>query len=377
MLKRLHQVASVRYQVSVIDSETKKQVFSLPKKRNLLTDSGLEKPASVSWSICFSHAVVGTGTNPVKRDSGAVVVSRAGTALTASANFFEAGDVGRLFKFDSGEEVYISAFTDAQHVSSVSSGTIAAAQGTVWYVERTGLQTEVKRSSLYANDVGSNGSSFSVDTWTFKRTFVFSAESGSVVYNEIGWSNSGSVGNNLFGQDIISGGVSLSAGQQLKVVVELSVTIAPVVSIPYTSVITGWSQDGDCVVENYGAIAQVDAGGGTPGSASTLDPCAGLAIGISPDSSALVLDGSGKSVTGGETVGAALLSYVAGSRQTITQGTFSILQANGNVRSIWLTTAHLGTSSGFRVLLDANETKDSDHSLTIQFTRSWDRELVN
>lgn len=374
MLKMQQIRVAVHYRVAVM--ERGREVFSIPRKRNLLTDSGLEKPATVTWANCFRYAVVGTGTNPVKRDSGAVTVSRAGSTLTASAGFFEAGDVGRLFKFDSGEECYITAFTDSQHVTSDISGTVAAAEGTVWYVNRTGLQTEAKRTLTCANESGDNGRSLSVNTWTMKRTFIFSAESGSITYNEIGWSDTGSAGNNLFGQDIISGGVSLSVGQQLKVVVELSISFTPYVSTPYTNVVTGWTQDGDCVLERWDNISNIDADGSTHPTPGLLDPCTAPHVGISSDSAALVLDGSGKALDGAGSsfVGSILLSYSAGSRVIVCRGSFSVLQGNHNVRSVYL---GIGNFSYFRVLLDANETKDSDHTLTLDFTRSWDRVLIN
>ena len=376
MLNLPKSLGVVHYRLAVVDSLTGREVKRLPRKRNLLTDSGLEFLVTTGWAGCFSCAVVGTGTDPVKRASGAVTVTRAANVLTASANFFEAGDVGRLWKFDSGVETYITVFTDPQHVTVADAGAVGASPGTVWYVNRTGLQAEAKRSNLYGNTGGDNGKSLAVHTWTFKRTFIFSAEAGPVVYNEIGWSPTLAAGNNLFGQDIITGGIALVAGQQLKVVVELSVTFSPAVSTAYVNVITNWAQNGNCIVENWGSISGVDPDGATSGG-GILDPGFLTTIGINDSADALVMDGSGKDMAINSSVAAGFLSYVAGSRVLVCSGTFSVLQGNGNVRSLWLAGAGGTRDCCFRVLLDANEIKDGDHTLNVQFSRSWGRILVN
>src|SRR5690606_11548336 len=157
------------------------------------------------WAASFTSAVVGTGTDPVRRDSGAVTLSRAGTTVTASAGFFEAADVGRLLKMDTGEDMRVISFASSTSVEVDTSRPIAATPGTVWYVNQTALVSESKRSNTYSTDGGANGSTFLVDTWTHKRTFVFSAEAGPVVYREIGWSWTNTVGANLFGRDLLAG----------------------------------------------------------------------------------------------------------------------------------------------------------------------------
>ncbi len=231
--KAPHAAASVRYRLEILDAAGL-LVHRVPWKRNLILDQGLDAVAVRGWVQNFDYAVAGTGTTATRRDSGAITVSRAGTTLTASAGFFEAADAGRLFKFDTGEEVRISSYTDGTYVETVTSGTIVSAEGTVWYVNQTALATETKRTGTLSTDSGDNGSSFLVDTWTHKRSFIFSAESGSVNYREVGWSATNTPGNNLFGRDLLAGGgVNLVSGQQLKVTVEMSVKIGPASSTPF------------------------------------------------------------------------------------------------------------------------------------------------
>ncbi|MBW7895150.1 MAG: hypothetical protein H3C27_08550 [Opitutaceae bacterium] len=358
----------------------------MPRKRNLILDAGLDRAALSTWPDLFANAAVGTGTNPVKRDSGAVTFSRAGDVVTASAGFFEAGDVGRLIKWDTGEEDYISAFTSGTEVQTIGSGTIAAAEGTIWYVDRTALQTETKRSNTYGTDTGDNGTTFASAALTHKRTFIFSEEVAPITYNEIGWSWTATPGANLFGMDLISGGVSLLAGQKLKVIVELTLDLSPAASTPWSNVITGWSQDGDCSFESVppdiNAVGSfVQASGATSNQTfgrSALEPSHTKVVIVSTLSDALVgITASQISTTGGiiEKL-APPASYITGSFSRDFTVQFTDAEANSTaIRSLILGQNSLVRV--FRVLLDAPETKDSDHSLSITFTLTWGRVLVN
>ena len=373
------QSAEVQYTVEVLDASGR-VARRLDRKRNLILDQGLDGVAVRSWAASFTHAAVGTGTTPTKRDSGATTLSRTGSTVTASAGFFEAADVGRLLKFDTGEEVRITAFTDAQTVTTADSGAIAAAEGTVWYVNQAGLTAEVKRTGTYSNDAGANGSTFSAGAWTHKRTFIFTAETGTVVYREIGWSHTAAPGSNLFGRDLLAGaGVALVAGQQLRVSVELSVAYSPVSSTAYASVVTGWAQGGTQGIESAGEgnVQIVTAAGGL-GGAGALDPSeAGaawvstLATAISPITSAQLSDNPvilAKAPT--------LAAYAGGTFFRERSVTFASTEANSsNIRSIAIGINQFWR--GFRILLAAAETKTSAQTLTLVFRLSWGRVLNN
>lgn len=378
------QAAAVHYRVDVIDAATGRLIRRLPRRRNLILDQGLDGIAVRSWALAFRYAAVGTGTTPTKRDSGAVTVSRAGFTLTASAGFFEAADVGRLFKFDSGEEVRISAYTDSTHVTTSTSGTIAAAEGTVWYVNQTALITETKRTGTYAQDGGSNGSAFSGDTYTHKRTFLFAAESGTVTYREIGWSHDVGSGANLFGRDLLAGaGVTLVAGQQLRVVVELSVAYSPASSVVMGEVGTGGiSTVGTCGLESINTtnagFVEANGEGSNFGAPGVLDPSGGGVIFAATDSAAIApISTSIPGVSGPLTNKTITLgSYSAGSFTLTKSATFNVSEANSSaIRSLVLSRS--GGYTGFRVRLDSAQTKTSAQTLTIGFTFSWGRILSN
>ena len=380
---KVHAAASVRYQITVLGPDGR-VAFALPPKRNLILDQGLDGIAARTWTASFTAAVVGTGTTPTKRDSGAITFSRAGSTVTASAGFFEAADVGRLLKFDTGEEVRITAFVDAQNVTTSTSGAIAAAEGTVWYVNQTGLATEVKRTSTFGTSAGECDSTFSAGTWTHKRTFIFSAEAGVVNYREIGWSHTTTPGNNLFGRDLLAGlGVTLAAGQQLKVSVELSVAYSPATSSAWTNVITGWSQDGaHGITASHVSFVNTNGTSGG-GGGQELEPSSnqGRVI-LSSSSTAVAAMSSGvmtavPSVIAAKALGAA--AYASGSFSRTFSATFGVTEGNSaSIRSIFLGFNTAGVEYGtYKVLLNANETKANTHNLSLTFTLTWGRVLNN
>ncbi len=382
-MRKISQSAAVHYRLAILEGGH--EVLSVPRKRNLILDQGLNGIASRTWADSFSHAAVGTGTTPTKRDSSAITFTRAGNMVTASAGFFEASDVGRILKLDTGEEMYILVFNSATEVEVNTSGALSASEGTVWYVNQTALTAEVKRTNTYSTDGGANGSTWDgvSGTWTMKRTFIFSAEVATVNYREIGWSHTGSGGSNLFGRDLLAGsGVVLVAGQQLKVEVELTVALSPASPEVYANVITGWTQDGQHGIEDC-RIGRVKADGSNEG--GRLDPSTGnFQWSMVPASTALraSADPTDCDIPGANiaTINLTGQAYVAGSFTRNYVGTFDVNQGN---RSDWRSMGIGGNPGGgqfrtvYRVLLDAAETKDSDHSLTITFALSWGRDLQN
>lgn len=353
------------------------------RKRNLILDQGLDLIASKHWGQAFAYAAAGTGTDPVKRDSGAITVSVSSGVATASAGFFEAADVGRLIKLDSGEEYYVTAYNSTTSVD-VTGADASASECTIWYVDRTGLTAEVKRTNTYGPDSGDNGSTWASPKWTLKRTFRFSAEVGSVTYNEVGWSDQSGSGANLFGMDIISGGVSLVASEQLEIVVELEVTLSPVTAQAYASSITGWSQPGDFGITDC-RIGRVNSDGSSSGG-TLLDPAVSTSqFVICADTTAIRdaansnddIAGASATATQVNFTGAA---YTPGDYFRDFTADFTVNQANRSDLRSW----GIGTIEGggqwrrnAAVLVDASEEKTSDETLSITWRFSWGRTLTN
>src|SRR5579885_497216 len=382
----VHEGAAVHYRTTILNADG-----SIAKRRdwkkNLILDQGFNQIATNVIAACAANCAVGTGSPVLRRDSGAINLSRSGTTVTASAGFFVSLDVGRVIKFNSGEEMHVTAFTDSTHVTVDISGTISSGPGTVWYVNNTGLISESKRTSTLASDVGANGTSFSVDTISYQRTFIFSAETGAVTYHEIGWSPVSSAGANLFGMDIIPGvGDSLVTGQQYKVEVVLSLKLSPIAPTAVADFgNNGYVTAGNFTFEgldigsndsSFGVLRSDNSGlidGG-----STMEPSATgmgkLQIATSTWTQGGVIAGPAS------TPGAvAPSSYVRGS---YTSGSFS-----RQATSQWDVSTANGTHYGIYVNAFASrcmslkytnpQTKDSSHVLTIIFQISWGRILTN
>lgn len=376
--------ASVVYETFILNPDGSTASRRAPKK-NLILDQGLDQVAAYTWADCFRYCAIGLDPDPTRRDSGVITVSRSGTTLTASAGFFESGDVGRIFKFDSGETMYITAYTDTQHVTVDTSGTIAADSGTVWYVNDTALANEAARTNTVGLDSGDNGSSFSVDTITHKRTFIFPPVGSNTLFREIGWSPLASAGANLFGRDVIPGGGDfLVTGQQYKVVVRLILTLSPSAITAQSNVGTGsFDTTGDCnhqyILTSY---SYVETDGSSNNAARSLEPCKGAKLGIINTSFSL---NAGISYTDANISTLAeynltLAGYGTGTFFRTQSVTVPVLGGNStNITGFFFGSSPGGgaVNKGFGVLFDNPQTKDSDHTLTVELTLTWDRALTN
>jgi len=263
--------------------EAGKVVRSYAPQKNLILNAGLNLVcASFVWGDCFSACVAGTGTTITNVASGAAQNgSGAATTFTGpgSFDFTTYAAVGDMLKMtsgsSSGSEVRILTVTDATHVEYTPSGTLSSGEFTVYKTSQVGLATESKRTNTYLTGAGNCGSSMSGSNAILKRTFDFSAEVGSVTYNEIGLSYTLSAGNNLFSRIKLAVGIALTVGQQLRVIYTLTIALSPTSLTAATYTISGWpvlpstSLDGDqqwqmpgiVGIDTSGANAIVDAGG--------------------------------------------------------------------------------------------------------------------
>jgi len=370
---------SVTYQTQIINPDGS-IAKSNPPTHNLLLDGGLDLVASDNLMDLFRYAVVGTGSTPTNRDSASTTFTRSGTTVTANANFFEAADVGRLLKFDSGEEMYITAFTSATEVTVDTGGTLSASEGTVWYVNEVGHETESKRTATYGSDSGDNGRSVSGNIITNKRTYIFSAEVGAVTYTEIGWSNVSTPSAQLFGRDLIAGGGdSLSAGQQYKVIFQLQTTLSPVDPTAVSDVgNNGFNTAGTfCFEYLFRGLGYVSSTGAATydgsNENSVPEPKNNHEVSYA-DATFTQLSGLSTSFgTPGSTILAMTAqSYTSGSFTRTYVATASISQWNDSIYGLIFGSQRLSS-----VLFTTAQTKDSDHKLTVTYRWTWGRTLVN
>mgnify|MGYP005846250423 CR=1 FL=1 len=349
---------------------------------NLILDGGLNSYGVRQWPNCFTYAAVGSGTNPVERDSGATTFTASAGTITASAGFFEAGDTGRLFRADSGEQGYLT-YVNTTSCTWTGPDFGAASPGTVWYVNRTALQTEIKRTNTYRAESGDNFTTWTgaTSTLTMQRTFLFTAEVGAVTYREVGWSW-GSGATPLFGMDVFSGGGdTLAAGQQYLIAVQLIVTVSPTSPTTAPNVGTGgWNTEGDISIGTVaisGGIAGVDTNGSSNGQnnkwldASTTygEIWVATAPFTLPTATTSPVTGPAGLVGGSITN----LTYTSGTFYRDKQSVFSVLQGNnGTIYGICLGSGP-GATLGLAVKFDTPQAKDAEHTLTVTFRISWQR----
>jgi hypothetical protein len=389
----IQQSAKTLFETSVINPDGSEEKRS--SSHNLILDAGMDMPPTHSWANCVRCCSVGIGTTPTSRPSGAITFAVAGTTITASAGFFISTDAGRILRINTpSRHLRITFFTDSTHVEFVEAWDLnpypdlpGGAIGTIWYVNETGHQTEVLRtdSLSYAGGLGvAYGSSWLVDTWTHKRTFLFPVATANYLLKEIGWGPSSHTGDPLYGRAIIpGGGDSLAIGQQYKVTVSSFITFSDATAANTLSSGT-FDCSGNSKVESpYLSLIASDAedyDGGYGG--RTLEPCSpNYLIRFDSSSAALEsLDGlNGITLNNGDlgTRTADWLTYVGGSWKKTLKMSIAANSLNfSTLRSVYLCRASPAWSM-FRTLFNAPQSADLDHSLEMTWRFGWVRDLPN
>lgn len=186
----------VLYRVQVVRAG---RVVASRTGKNMVVDGGLNdlgnlglfNRSDISPGQPFAVARYGNGTGPLKRGSAAVTFTTTGSGtltVTASAGFFVAGDVGRILKLDSGEELRITAYTSGTVVTATTlSGSVTQGQpGTVHYVNDYGLSgSSVAGQPLLSEASRSYNSG--TNTYTVVRYGDSPAVTAAATISEMGW----------------------------------------------------------------------------------------------------------------------------------------------------------------------------------------------
>lgn len=373
----LHNKLSVEFRTQIL--ENGKIVKAGCRTRNLILDSGMVSINSRSFLSQISYCALGDGTKPTKRDSGATTVSISSETATASANFFEASDVGRILKLDSGQEVKIDGFTSETSVSVTGADDDASSEFTIWSVNETSHENEIVRTNSTLG--GENSNTVESDVVVFKRVFIFPEEVASQTYREIGWSW-GSGSTDLFGRALIpGGGDSISAGQQYKVEVKLRVTPGPLLQTAVPDVSGGnFDTTGQMILGNTALFNGFHY--------RFLEPSEDKAIYLAssnftlPTATPTILESnnSGRGIAGfpssrgkncSETFDSSKFEKTFTSQWGVSEGNGDIYGIGLNARSA------TDNRAAVAVLLDTPLLKDNEHTLELAFKLSWGRTLTN
>lgn len=383
-----------RVQCQVIDSSTGQVVEKTPWFSNLILDQGLDNIATMPICDLFLYCCNGTDTTPVEQDSGATTGSTTGTTMTITGGSFtfSAGDVGELIRFDTGEEAYIASFTGASEVELDDTLGVTSQLFTMYGVDQTGLGAEDDRTNNYLTGAPDCESTRSGSVITHRRTFDFGNPVGNTTYEEVGFSHSASQTNNLNSRALISGGVSVTTSQQLRVIYEFQVTLSPTSPSAKTFSITNWpvapalGTDGD---EQFGKVGLSAVNSGT-GATTTFDITTNVnepsvtsttRIWLSTSDAAQGTFPTAVERSSGQTVATSVVSlssYSSGSFLIDKSVTFAVGEANGTE---WRSMGICSGSSpgvptiGFDCLFDEDQTKENTHTLTLAFRYSWQRDF--
>ena len=404
-----------RFKCQVVDKASGKVVRETPWKSNLILDQGLDNVATVLFADLFLYCAAGSGTTPVEEDSGATVGTSTGTTLntTGGSYSFSAGNVGDLIRFDTGEEAYIAGYTGANQVTLDVDPGVTSQPFTVYDVDAVGLATEEDRSNTYLTSSPNCDSVLNGSDLELTRTYDFSSPGSNTTYNELGWSDSASTGNNLNSKAIISGGVAITTSQQLRVVYTFIITISPTTATAKTTTISGWpvspalTQDGDeqwqvpllsAVSSLSGATSSTGSAGlggasdSTPGGRA-MEPSTvgsdtdGVGIFISPSGTAhnsFAADGPDRG-TNATAKAATVASYTPGNFYIDKSVEFAVGEANrADFRSIGIGRYRSASSDepfdadcqGLVMIYDEAQTKADTHTLSVNFRTSWQRSFA-
>jgi hypothetical protein len=389
----LHSLTSVSYKLQVLRGN--RIVKETPFRPYLITDAALDNVASTSWLELLTTPILGENATPtpVRRDGGAVTFTQAGNTLTASASFFSAADVGRLFKWGTGaggNEIYITGYTDNQNVTvGGAPASVSSTVGTVWYVNTAALLTPITgltwtKETGSAYNYSSCATAGAIATVTHHTTFISSAFGSAKTLTEIAF-NSSDTNTDVNDRDVISPSVSLLSGDQARVILEVQVSYTPITPQAVANFATGYDSSGIMQIEALSlgidwasAIRYFSAPGDIVGSAC-LEPGYACSFFAWNDWTPQAFDAGGSMPAAalGRADGS-LAGYGTGTFFRDTSGTFSITQANATIYGVVIgRSLYYGVMHWLGLKFTTPVVKIGTQTLSFTFRKSWGRVLTN
>ena len=248
-----------RVRTEIVESASGIAVKISPWTENLCFDNALSFLVSTAASFAglFAHLKIGSGTTANSFAGGAITFTQVGTTITASGAFFTAGMVGSIFKYGtgtSGAEQYIATVAGGGLSCTVTGAGLTVATptvATVWMVQQTALQTWLANSTGYQTNTGDNSTVIAGAAITLQRTFLFATPGSTQNINEIGYSDNSTADGSCRGRIVLPSTDVVDTSHFYRVVMQLSVTVAPVTPTAASNVGTNIDTTGTVVFEYY------------------------------------------------------------------------------------------------------------------------------
>jgi hypothetical protein len=242
---------AVRYKTQLCDGQGR-VIKDLQSGWNTITDWGMDSLATIEQGALTAYLHLSSALGPAKRvltggtTLSLVITDATNIAVTASAGFFIAGDVGNTLSItDLGgagqtQELKITAYTDSQHVTCATrqsawlpnfvAGTGPFASAGVHPTSTNVLATQFNKFNTYdtsapnyrttLNDSGNS-------RFIIQSIFLSGAAGSTWTINELGWSD-GNGSNNVFGRVNLASPDTVGTGQKYRVTLQLYDAYSPV-----------------------------------------------------------------------------------------------------------------------------------------------------
>jgi len=240
------QCATGMYKVLIMDSKTGQPKYESEWKHNLILNQGLSHVSKYVWMECMSYCYAGDGTTANYSDSSTDTANCtvAGTVNSIGSTIdFTTFVNGDCILWDDGSQGYITSRPNANQaiVTGFPPAGVPYQEFSVLKTSRTIFSGNcLKKVSSYLTggsaqiaDVVHNATT---SVYRNRRTYDFAVEAVPVTYNEIGLSPESKTPPitpahanqpKLFSRIVLSPGLSLDAGDYLRVVYQLSITLGP------------------------------------------------------------------------------------------------------------------------------------------------------
>jgi hypothetical protein len=373
-----------RVQAIVLD-RYKRPVWRGPVQKNLILNNGLDRWCDLTiFGNLALYCVAGTGSTDTSANPTPTVAVQAGTTVTLAGGTFvftnTATDAGKMLHWNDGHEARIVTVTAPTIIEVTPSQIVASGAFLVYNTNQVGLVTEVKRTNTYLAGAGNTETTYPGVTMQNRRTYDFSPEVGGITYNELGISWVVTPGNNLFSRVKLATGVSMVAGQSLRVIWDLITSFSPICTAPAAitpSPITGWAgATGDAAICQPSGLSDINGGYAV----TSLEPSvSGTSVLYNWTAFAWPSwpgNPAGTPHMRGQSGAHALSVYTPLSFYRDQSYTYLIGEGNGVDINV-ISNARWGLSNpSFVYLIGSNQTKDSLHTLAITFRYSVGRTLA-